>query len=258
MDTRYWGPSGWGLLHLIVANPNLSKSDIHAFLKELPYVLPCKWCRRNLTLHYEDLPFEGVDDFEKWMWQIHNKVNGILHKKQPSPTLAATRKTYSERFAYGCTKTEFPGWEFLFSIVKDHPIQKGNQLIPNAPPVETLETDLEKNKWNALTPAERFAHWQAFWNALPAVFPYAEWTTVWKECIDDKESSDPTSWKTSGDAMKGLWKLRCKFEEKLSLLNKTSYKALCNDLTFYRSGCASRANKSQTCRRLRQTRKPQR
>ena len=253
MDTRYWGPSGWRFLHLLVANPNLSKSAFHAFLAELPFVLPCKWCRRNLTLHYEALPYENTDDFEKWMWQIHNKVNGILHKAEPYPTLATTRAIYSERFAYGCTKTEFPGWEFLFSIVKDHPIQRGNQLIPNAPPVESMKTDLEKNKWNALTPAERFEHWKRFWGVLPSVFPYAEWTQAWNESL--AEITNPASWSTSSEGMRGLWRLRCHFEEKLSLINKTTYRALCNDLSFYRSGCASKSNKSQTCRRLRRTRK---
>lgn len=256
MDTRYWGPSGWRLLHLLAAHQTPSKEAFQQFFGELPFVLPCKWCRRNLSFHQEELPFTDTKDLEQYMYVLHNKVNTILKKSKPYPTFAQVRDIYRERLDYGCTKTEFPGWPFLFSIVKDHPIQRGNLPIPDAPPIETLQTDQEKNKWNLLTPAERFSHWVAFWETLPKTFPFQEWTQAWNESIDPE--NPPSAWTTSSSAMKALWRLRCTFEQKLSLLNKTSYRELCNDLTFYRSGCASRNVKSKTCRRLRQTRKSQR
>ncbi len=259
MDTRYWGPSGWRLLHLLFTNPNLDKQAAHRFLAELPYVLPCKYCRANLSEHYADLPYESAEDLERWIWSIHNKVNQKLReigqKKPPNPPFAKVHQIYTERLQYGCTQTEFPGWEFLFSTIKDHPITGGRGTpLAGAPPLETLQTDLEKNRWNCLEPQRRFEHWVAFWNALPAVFPFDDWTTVWKECMTD----DPREWNTQQRAIQSLWKLRCQFEEKLALLNKTTFKHLCNDLTFHRSGCASRSNRSKTCRRLRQTRKTQR
>lgn len=259
MDTRYWGPSGWRLLHLLVANKTKNPAEFSSFLEHLPYVLPCKYCRSSLSWYYQELPYAEADDLELWMWKIHNKVNGKLRKegqeKPPNPPFAKVKKLYEERLAHGCTRTIFPGWEFLFSIIKNHPLTSHDTYpIPGAPPLETLTTDLEKNKWNCLDPQARYAHWLQFWESLPAVFPYEEWTTAWKESMTDP----PSSWTTMALGMKALWSLRCRFEEKLALLNKTTYTSLCNDLTFYKSGCANRNIQTKTCRRLRMTRKTKR
>lgn len=251
MDTRYWGPSGWRLFHLLLANPSLDRKKAEDFLEVLPYVLPCKWCRYGLSTHMEELPISEAANLEKWMWQIHNKVNRRLKKPEPYPTFASVHEVYADRLEYGCTRTEFPGWEFLFSVLKDHPLQRGNVPIPDHPPLETLKTDAEKNMWNVLG-ERRFHYWVLFWKRLVDVFPFAEWKEAWTW------SSDPETWVNSTKAMGALWKIRCEFESKLELLNKTTYRDLCNDLTFYRSGCATRSNRSRTCRRLRQTRKTQR
>jgi hypothetical protein len=261
MDTRYWGPSGWRLLHLLVANKAKTNKEFYSFLEHLPYVLPCRYCRASLSTYYKELPYTEADDLELWMWKIHNKVNGKLRKegqhKPANPSFAKVHEVYKERLGYGCTRTEFPGWEFLFSIVKNHPLTSHDvHPIPGAPPVETLATDLEKNQWNLLDPTIRFAHWISFWQSLPTVFPYNEWTDAWNESLDIQSS--PMEWITMGQAMKSLWSLRCSFEEKLALLNKTTYKSLCNDLTFYKSGCANQNIQTKTCRRLRMTRKTRR
>lgn len=259
MDTRYWGPSGWRLLHLIVADTSKKNKEFYSFLEHLPYVLPCKYCRSSLSSYYQEVSYQEANDLEHWMWIIHNKVNGKLrsegHSKPPNPPFAKVKQIYAERLEYGCTRTEFPGWEFLFSIIKNHPLTSRDiHPLPGAPPLETLSTDLEKNRWNLLDPQQRFAHWIQFWQAVPGVFPYKEWTQAWSESLEDP----PSSWNTMGQAMKSLWKLRCRFEEKLALLNKTTYKTLCNDLTFYKSGCANKNIQSKTCRRLRMTRKTKR
>lgn len=258
MDTRYWGPSGWRLLHLLVANPKKTKKEYYSFLEHLPYVLPCKFCRANLSSHYSDLPYEDSDDLEKWMWMIHNKVNGKLREqgqdKPPNPSFAKVREIYQERLQYGCTRTEFPGWEFLFSVIKNHPLTgRDVHPIPGAPPLDTLGTDLEKIRWNLLEPEQRFTHWVQFWQTLPDVFPFPEWTQAWKESLDP--AFPPHTWATMQIGMKALWRLRCSFESKLALLNKTTYKSLCNDLSFFKSGCANKKNQTKTCRRLRMTRK---
>jgi hypothetical protein len=48
MDTRFWGPSGWRLLHLITYtyDPITQRHAMRKFLEALPYILPC-----NLVLH---------------------------------------------------------------------------------------------------------------------------------------------------------------------------------------------------------------
>ena len=249
MDTRYWGPSGWRLFHSIVANPNVDRQKLEQFLEVLPYVLPCKWCRHGLSTHMEEIPYSEAPDLEKWMWQIHNKVNKRLKKPEPYPTFHRVHQIYAERLSYGCTKTDFHGWEFLFSIVKDHPLNPGNVPIPGAP--NEVSSDAEQNKWNMLG-EKRFQYWVLFWERLVDVFPFSEWKEAWAW------STKPETWTTSTKAFHALWKIRCDFESKLDLLNKTTYRKLCNDLAFYRSGCATRSNTSRTCRRLRQTRKTQR
>ncbi len=259
MDTRYWGPSGWRLLHLLVANKTKNPNEFYSFLEHLPYVLPCKYCRSSLSQYYNELPYSETDDLELWMWKIHNKVNGKLRKegqsKPPNPSFAKVQQLYRDGIAHGCTRTIFPGWEFLFSIIKNHPLTSHDiHPIPGAPPLETLTTDLEKNQWNCLDPQARYAHWLQFWESLPGVFPYEEWTTAWEDSMD----TPPSSWTTMTIGMKALWSLRCRFEDKLALLNKTTYTSLCNDLTFYKSGCANRNIQTKTCRRLRMTRKTKR
>ena len=51
MDTRFWGPDGWLLLHSIAQNypSNPTKEDKYTykhFFNSLKHVLPCIYCRR--------------------------------------------------------------------------------------------------------------------------------------------------------------------------------------------------------------------
>jgi hypothetical protein len=46
MDTRFFGPAGWQLLHLIAAEdlPTPHKKDV--FIAQ-QYILPCRFCRQR-------------------------------------------------------------------------------------------------------------------------------------------------------------------------------------------------------------------
>ena len=59
MDTKFWGPSGWKLLHLITFTyePSQSKA-VGKFFELLPFVLPCKFCRASLTEYMDDDPID--------------------------------------------------------------------------------------------------------------------------------------------------------------------------------------------------------
>ena len=162
MDTRFWGPSGWRLLHLMTFayNPQRDKKAMREFLKCLPFVLPCKFCRSSLSQYYEELPYEpaleSTSALTRWMWKIHGKVNNKLRGQgqtiPPDPTFAMVKRIYTERLAHGCSKTEFPGWEFLFSIVENHPLTRGEHSISmsGAPPLSSIDSDNDKElcKWN--------------------------------------------------------------------------------------------------------------
>ena len=263
MDTRFWGPSGWRLLHLITFayNRQRDKAAMLEFLETLPYVLPCKFCRSSLIEYYEELPPKDAlasrDTLTKWMWKIHGKVNQKLRSQgqsiPPDPTFQQVANIYTERLSYGCTRTDFPGWEFLFSIVENHPLSSGavSTPIPGAPPITDLDPTDEKTllKWNYLPPARRFPFLCQFWKTLPLVLPFAEWRTSW---IRYGGSFCRTTWQSKRASVSALWKVRCAIEKELDLLNRTQFRQLCNDLRVHRSGCSSAKN-ARTCRAKKQS-----
>jgi len=254
MDTRYWGPSGWKFLHLVTFGYNkLDKQIYKEFFESLPYVLPCKFCRSSLITYYEKLPVaEALDSKEslaRWLWKIHGHVNQKLRNQGQTipvdPTFAQVKQIYEERIAYGCTRTEFPGWEFLFSVVENHPLAKGDTStpIPGAPPLESLvgASDEELLKWNYLSGDRRFQYICKFWSLLPSVMPFREWKTIWARNAFDFCQSKV-------DTKKKLWSIRCAIESELELLNRTNYRDLCSDLRQHKSGC-SKNRRARTCRK---------
>jgi hypothetical protein len=98
MDTRFWGPSGWKLLHMISFDYTINANSYAAFFETIPYILPCKYCRTSLTDYYREHPFQddtGIPptfDLKKWLYTIHNCVNhklrtqGLYHSTNPSFT----------------------------------------------------------------------------------------------------------------------------------------------------------------------------
>ncbi len=263
MDTRYWGPSGWRLLHMIsfAYEPDKQKNAMRQFFEILPFVLPCKYCRANLVGHYEKLPVEDAleskETLSKWLYTIHNLTNAKLRtqgqNKPEDPPFSKVQEIYEQRLAYGCSKTEFPGWEFLFSILESHPLSKTEQPhpLPEAPPKGSCKTNKELLKWNYLSGSCRFNYVCRFWKLLPDVLPFPEWRKIWAKELDDCCSK---TWESKSDSIRRLWKVRKAIEEKLDLLNKTTYHDLCKTLKFYKSGCGHKQYRNtKTCRRLRTT-----
>lgn len=260
MDTRYWGPSGWRFLHLVSFGYNpRDKIGMREFLEILPFVLPCKFCRSSLITYYEELPpssaLDSAASLSRWMWKIHGKVNDKLRGQgqtiPPDPTYAMVKRIYTDRLHSGCSKTEFPGWEFLFSIVENHPLSKGetSSPMPNAPPLETIDpsNDKELCKWNYLSPEKRFHYICRFWAVLPSVLPFQEWRTSWQLHAHD---FCETTWTSKSASRKGLWAIRCAINADLEDINTTKFRRLCNDLKLHKSGCASN-RRARTCRKPR-------
>jgi hypothetical protein len=247
MDTRYWGPSGWRLLHLISFSQVPKRADVCAFFNTLAFVLPCKYCRYSFSENISKDPIEANDSIPRWLWRMHNKVNAKLRGQRlcrsADPSFQSVQRIYEERLESGCTRTIFEGWEFLFSVAEAHPLSRqGRSSVPiQGHPVE-VTTDLEKNKWNLLTPDERMVYYNRFWELLPAVLPFKEWSAIWRAGIPG----------TRKELLKHLWGTRCDMEAKLELLNSTSYNSLCKELKHYRSGCAT-SLRGKTCRKKRGT-----
>ena len=238
-------------------NPEKDKSAMRHFFEILPFVLPCKFCRSNLVKHYEVLSLEDALDSKeklcKWLYKIHNLVNQTLRKQGQTipddPPFSSVQTIYEERLEFGCSKTEFPGWEFLFSIVESHPLGHQETPLPEAPPKGKLKTKKELLEWNYLSGECRFNYVCRFWKLLPEVLPFEEWRQIWKEEMKDCCND---SWKTKQSSRKALWAVRKTIEEKLALLNRTTFHDLCKTLQFYKSGCSFIQKKNtRTCRRLR-------
>jgi hypothetical protein len=253
MDTKYWGPGGWVLLHMISFNPTISnKKDLFDFFSSLPYVLPCKYCRASLSEYVREYPLEDAiktDTLGKWLWNIHNCVNAKLRgqrlKVEPDPPFSKVKKLYEERLSASCTKTEFPGWEFLFSVVENHPHSRlsiGGKPIQNCPEPTAINDPLEKNRWNLMCADERLPFVLQFWKSLPKVLPYPEWRAIWNQCEPD--------WSSRKSSLKSLWTIRCRMEKELELLNSTDFYTLCKELRTHRSGC-SKSKRAKTCRKKR-------
>jgi hypothetical protein len=242
MDTRYWGPSGWQLLHLIAAR-GASKS----FWETIPFILPCKFCRASLSTFYEKLPPPSTNQ-QVWLYKIHNKVNDKLRKQghptQPDPSQEKVLEHYKTLLNEGCTKTYFPGWVFLFSTADNHPYCSPSKPMPDAP-ISIPKTLEEKNRYNLLTPNERVSQLKAFWTLLPDALPFKEWKTSWKkyggpisQAIKHRRSAK--SW---------LWKIKCGLESDLEQLGDTSFNGLCKQVAKHRSGCST-SKKAKTCRKI--------
>lgn len=136
MDTRFWGPCGWVLLHGIVNNYSENnnsnkKEEYKLFFNSLPYVLPCIYCRRSLTQYYQELPLtdeilNNKGTLCKWIYDIHNKVNeklrsqGLNNKKDPS--FSSVCKKISKKDYCKINKC----WNFLYSIAMNYPEEKKN------------------------------------------------------------------------------------------------------------------------------------
>jgi hypothetical protein len=247
MDTKFWGPSGWKLLHTLTLTYQPSnKVAMAKFLETLPYTLPCKFCRSSLTDYYRAEPFEPAlksrNSLAKWLLNIHNMVNDKLRDQgqyipaNPSVTIL---KKYEEFIPN--TKENpcelFPGWDFLFSIAYNHPLKVNGTPMPDAPKSGLANaSDEELNKWNLLPPRKRMKYWCHFWSTLPTVMP-TPWRKAWlsaKEipCLANRRQT--VAW---------LWRVRCKFAN-----GADPYKEVCHKLATYESGC-NKSTRAKTCRR---------
>lgn len=248
MDTRKWGPPLWRLLHLVAEGPNANKC--RAFWETLPFILPCKFCRASLTAYYEALPIPSKqEDFSLWMYKIHNMVSQKLRDQgqtlDPDPPYEAVQARYKTLLEAGCTATEFPAWEGLFSIADNHPSSSPSAPMPEppSPPPTSLK---ERNRYNLLTPAERKEALKRFWTCVPAVLPFPLWQASWRRHAGPVTKAI----RNRRSAMSWLWAIQCGMNQDLQCSNKTNFHGLCKTIATYRSGCA-KSTRAKTCRALR-------
>jgi hypothetical protein len=114
MLTTVWGPSMWHYLHTMSFNyPNNptkeEREQYKSFILQLQYVLPCKYCRVNLTNNFKHMPIKECHmknrfTFSKYMYDLHEIVNKML-KKKSNLSYCDVRERY-EHFRARCSKKE--------------------------------------------------------------------------------------------------------------------------------------------------------
>ena len=230
MDTRFWGPDGWHLLHSIAykypSNPNkTTKLKYKRFFNSLPYILPCVYCRNSLHRFYKELPLEkSLHNNEllfEWLYKIHNKVNDKLKNQgltcKTNPKLVKVRKFYKgyvKRNNNVCT--EHPGVIFIYSIIFNYPINK---------------SDFNSNI--------RFNKHITFLKLLAELYPYEKFRIIYKKHVKETD-------------FKKILNKRCLFRRWFYKIDKSihiqcpSYKKRCEDIELYRANC-----KKITCRKKR-------
>ena len=107
-----WGPLMWTYLHIMSFNYPVNpteenKKHYRDFIINLQYVLPCKYCRINLTnnLNTKPLNMEHMSNretFSRYIYELHELVNKMLNKKS-NLTYNEVRERY-EHFRSRCTE----------------------------------------------------------------------------------------------------------------------------------------------------------
>jgi hypothetical protein len=110
--TTVWGPMMWSYLHTMSFNyPNNptkeDKKHYKEFIENLQYVLPCKFCRMNLSNNLKEFPIKEChmatrDAFSRYVYDLHETVNKML-KKKSGLTFCEVRDRY-ENFRSRCTE----------------------------------------------------------------------------------------------------------------------------------------------------------
>jgi len=256
MDTRFWGPSGWKLLHLISFDYQENKQErIYAqFFETLPYILPCKFCRASLTDYYRQHPFQENGklipdlDLAKWMYQIHNCVNDKLRKQglnpSPNPPFSKVKEFYESWRTCNWNQQLSTFWDFLFAVAYNHPKETTthSKPMPNCPSdIYQCKDKCEKNKWNVLHVKDRIQWFVRFWSLLPAVLP-GEIGKKWKEV----ERTNPAKLECRRSILAWLWRMRCG----LDISFKDPYTSVCKRIAGYSSDCG-KTKRAVTCRKRR-------
>ena len=138
MLTAVWGPSLWHYLHTMSFNypvkPSAKdKKCYKKFIYNLKSVLPCKYCRINLTKNLKDMPLTNKDlknrhNFSKWVYKLHEHINKMLGKKS-GLSYQKVRERY-EHFRARCTID----------------IDEKNKFIKIKPLRKTLKKKIKKEK----------------------------------------------------------------------------------------------------------------
>ena len=217
MDTRFWGPSGWQLFHLI-AFRSKHPEEVLLMIKD---ILPCKFCRESTTQFTHELPLRG--DPAVWLYNLHNKVNNKLRKQAledpnvinpgEDPSFEEIKQKYMSM-----TITNVPGRDFLFSVAVNY---------PDEPDPEQMATQ------------------RIFMAKLAEVYPFEQLQFVFQKYLNDH----PVALESRKTYTKWMYGLLSALSRKAKI-KIPSYKGYIQHVMYYKSGCSKKTYKGKTCRKL--------
>jgi len=132
MLTASWGPAMWHYLHTMSFNYPVdptpeNKKHYRDFIINLQYVLPCKYCRINLTNNFKKKPLKMCDmanreTFSRYIYELHELINKML-KKKSNLSYCDIRERY-EHFRSRCTEEKPTVFKFKNSKNKSNKSNK--------------------------------------------------------------------------------------------------------------------------------------
>ena len=216
MDTRFWGPSGWQLLHLIA----FKSPHPEQFLLGIKDILPCRFCRESAIKFTQKLAMGN--DPGRWLYKFHNMVNDKLRKQSyedpkvvdpgPDPSFENVKRHYAS-----LKQTDVPGRDFLFSIAVNYPDD------PNP---------------------QQMAVQRVFIKQLSEVYPFEPLRTTFQSYLCKNEVTLENH-KTYTRWMHGLLSALAHRAD-TSILPYNSY---LRRVSAFKSGCTKKKFKGKTCRR---------
>ena len=213
MDVKYFGPSGWQLLHLITFIKGGMEHKQKLF-EVMPDVLPCKYCRESTKQFVKEMPMDY--NMAYWLYKLHDRVNKKLedqHKEDPSvekpvpsPSFKDVVEMYRKTLRDLAGTKKVVGRDFLMSVAYNYD-----------PEIHNKESHKQ------------------FWEELKYVYPAKN---AIKRLI---YVPDMTSQKTY---VKDVYAILSEIG------TMPSFKGISQRLAYYKSGCNGKSYKGKTCRRL--------
>ena len=213
IDTKFFGPSGWQLIHYIA----FRSKHPQQFLLVLKDILPCKFCRESTAKFTHELPI--MRNYGKWSYELHNKVNDKLRtqcKDDPAVIDPGPNPSYEEvkqKYETMILNEQILGRDFLFSIAGNY---------PHEPTEEDKETQ------------------RTFIKQLVNVYP---------EDLSDYLKQHPIELKSKKTYMRWMYGLLTFLGSKFNA-QLPSYNGYVQRIMYYTSGCEKKTYKGKTCRRL--------
>lgn len=236
MDTRFWGPPAWVMLHSIASGytPEL-RDEYKTFFTNLKNVLPCIYCRASFTEYIEELPVDGFlesqEQFFSWLYHIHNKVNnklrgqGLIEWINPSLDSVAERYKYIDADMTNCHVRDqsLMAWNFLYCMAFVFP---------------------ENGMDDALT--STYHGYIVFFNLLRYLLP-GKYQTLYKKYISEHPIMEVL--KDRESIKQWVYNLELFFNSE-NKLKCAPFVEIENLIESYRAGCGGSSKDSKpTCRR---------